>query len=52
MARLSIHDASERASERLQTDKSEFSGMKVELRKWCLADKKELKELCNAVDRT
>ena len=26
--------------------------MKVELRKWCLADKKELKELCNAVDRT
>jgi RimJ/RimL family protein N-acetyltransferase len=26
--------------------------MKVELRKWCLADKKELMELCNAVDRT
>lgn len=26
--------------------------MKVELRKWSLADKKELKELCNAVDRT
>ena len=26
--------------------------MKVELRKWCLTDKKELKELCNAVDRT
>jgi hypothetical protein len=25
MARLSIHDASERASERMQTDKSEFS---------------------------
>ena len=34
------------------TDKTELSGMKVELRKWCLADKKELKELCNAVDRT
>ena len=26
--------------------------MKVELRKWCLADKKELKDLCNAVDRS
>ncbi|MBP5323482.1 MAG: GNAT family N-acetyltransferase [Bacteroidaceae bacterium] len=26
--------------------------MKVELRKWSLADKEELKELCNAVDRT
>lgn len=26
--------------------------MKVELRKWSLADKNELKELCNAVDRT
>ena len=26
--------------------------MKTELRKWSLADKKELKELCNAVDRT
>ena len=26
--------------------------MKVEIRKWSLADKKELKELCNAVDRT
>ena len=26
--------------------------MKVELRKWCLADKKELIELFNAVDRT
>ena len=26
--------------------------MKAELRKWTLADKKELKELCNAVDRT
>ena len=26
--------------------------MKVELRKWSLADKKELIELCNAVDRT
>ena len=39
-------------SNQIQTDKSEFSGMKVELRKWCLADKKELKELCNAVDRT
>jgi len=25
--------------------------MKVELRKWSLADKDELKELCNAVDR-
>ncbi len=24
--------------------------MKVELRKWCLADKKELKELCNAAE--
>ena len=26
--------------------------MKAELRKWSLADKKELKELCNAVGRT
>ncbi len=26
--------------------------MKVELRKWSLDDKKELKELCNAIDRT
>ena len=26
--------------------------MKVELRKWSLADKEELMELCNAVDRT
>ena len=26
--------------------------MKIELRKWSLADKIELKELCNAVDRT
>ena len=35
-----------------KTDKSEFSRMKVELRKWSLADNKELTELCNAVDRT
>ncbi len=26
--------------------------MKVELRKWSMDDKKELKELCNAIDRT
>ncbi len=26
--------------------------MKVDFRKWSLADKKELMELCNAVDRT
>ena len=35
-----------------QTDNSGFISMKAELRKWTLADKKELKELCNAVDRT
>ena len=26
--------------------------MKVDFRKWSLTDKKELMELCNAVDRT
>ena len=35
-----------------RTDKSEFINMEVELRKWSLADKEELTELCNSVDRT
>ena len=33
-------------------DFSRVRNLKVELRKWSLADKKELMELCNAVDRT
>ena len=37
---------------RRETDKLEFSSMKIELRKWSLADYKELKDLCNAVDRS
>ncbi|MBR1840096.1 MAG: GNAT family N-acetyltransferase [Prevotella sp.] len=37
---------------RRETDKSEFRSMKMELRKWSLTDYKELKDLCNAVDRS